>query len=66
MALNARATIAQARGLLAETRDLSSADAFQRLRGYAQAHGLPLGKLARDLVQRTPDARTVLAGAPPR
>lgn len=59
--LTARATIAQARGLLAETGNLTSTEAMRALRGYAQAHDLRLGQLADDLVRRVLDAEAVLA-----
>jgi GAF domain-containing protein len=64
--LNARATIGQARGFLAETGDLGSEDALQALRGYARAHGLYLADVARGIVERTLDAREVLGGDAPR
>jgi transcriptional regulator with GAF, ATPase, and Fis domain len=65
VALNARATIAQARGLLAETGGLTSEEAIDVLRGYARAHDRRLSELAADLVHRTLDAEVVLADASP-
>jgi GAF domain-containing protein len=52
LALNTRVTIEQAKGVLAHTHDISMEEAFERLRGYARSHQLPLSLVAEQLVRR--------------
>jgi len=62
-ALNSRVIIEQAKGVLAATGDLTPEEAFVRLRAHARGRSRRLTDLARDVVERTVDARTVLDGA---
>ncbi|MEY2568255.1 MAG: hypothetical protein QOE35_2784 [Actinomycetota bacterium] len=49
-ALNTRVVIEQAKGVLAERKNVDVADAFTRLRAYARNHNLRLSEVARDVV----------------
>lgn len=49
-ALNSRVVIEQAKGVLAETANLSMDQAFLRLRGHARSHNLSLRAVAREVV----------------
>lgn len=59
--LRNRASLEQAKGLLSYVGDLDMDQAFTALRGYAREHGVALSAVTDGLVQRTLDARTVLA-----
>jgi GAF domain-containing protein len=56
-ALTSRVVIEQAKGVLAERAQISLDAAFLRMRGYARANNLKIGRVARDLVdgQLEPD-----------
>lgn len=60
-ALEARVVIEQAKGVLAQLRDLTPAQAFTVLRGYARANGLRLTELAFAVIERDPLTTTLLA-----
>jgi GAF domain-containing protein len=56
-ALDSRVMIEQAKGLLAERLNVTTEEAFERLRRYARSHNLLLANVATDLVAGTlPDA----------
>ena len=59
--LRNRASLEQAKGLLAQVGNLDMDQAFAVLRRYARDHEMALSKVTDDLVQRELDARTVLA-----
>ena len=66
-ALNSRVTIEQAKGLLAARLDISTDEAFERLRRYTRSHNLLLASVAADVVARTlPDAAMDELRTPPR
>jgi hypothetical protein len=50
-ALNTRVAIEQAKGVVAERRNVDVAEAFTRLRSYARNHNLRLSDVARDVVE---------------
>lgn len=52
-ALDSRVLIEQAKGVLAQTHDISMDEAFDRLRSYARAQRQGLADVARGLVERT-------------
>ncbi|MCU1571382.1 MAG: transcriptional regulator [Naasia sp.] len=52
-ALNSRVLIEQAKGVLAQTHQISMDEAFARLRSFARANRQPMGDVAERLVQRT-------------
>ena len=52
IALDSRVVIEQAKGVVAQTNDLSMDDAFALIRNYARSHGLTLKDVARQLVNR--------------
>jgi AmiR/NasT family two-component response regulator len=53
--------IEQAKGMLAASRpDISPAEAFTALRGFARAHNLKLTALAQDVVDGNTDRETIL------
>ena len=56
-ALNSRVTIEQAKGLLAARLDISTDEAFERLRSYTRSHNLLLADVAAGLLAQTlPDS----------
>ncbi|MEW2016124.1 GAF and ANTAR domain-containing protein [Rhodococcus sp. NPDC076796] len=59
--LRSRARLEQAKGLLSHVGALDMDQAFGVLRRYAREHSVPLSQVTDGLVQRTLDARTVLA-----
>ena len=52
-ALDSRVVIEQAKGVLAQTHDITMDAAFDRLRTYARAERLSIAEVARGLVERT-------------
>jgi len=52
-ALNSRVVIEQAKGIVAERKDLDMEQAFSLLRHYARAHNLRLADVARDVIVGT-------------
>jgi transcriptional regulator with GAF, ATPase, and Fis domain len=63
-ALNTRVIIEQAKGMLAASRpDISPAQAFTALRGFARAHQLKLTALAQDVVDGNADRGAILNDA---
>ena len=62
-ALHSRVTIEQAKGMLAERRQISVDDAFNLLRQYARSHNLRLSDLARDVAQGSATAIALVSGA---
>lgn len=54
-ALNSRILIEQAKGVLAERRQLRMDDAFTTLRSYARNHNRPLSDVARAVTEGSPD-----------
>ncbi|MEY9857836.1 transcriptional regulator with GAF, ATPase, and Fis domain [Catenulispora sp. GAS73] len=61
-ALNSRVTIEQAKGVLAERRQISVDEAFTLLRGYARGHNLRLSDVARDVANGSATAAELLHG----
>jgi GAF domain-containing protein len=55
VALNTRVLIEQAKGVLAERRDVSMEDAFTLMRDYARSHNQQLTRVARAVIKRDPD-----------
>ena len=51
-ALNSRIAIEQAKGVLANSYQITVDDAFDRLRKYARAHNAPLHEVAEAIVNR--------------
>ncbi len=51
-ALNSRVLIAQAKGALAQFRDVSLDEAFELMRRYARAHHLRLGQVAEAVLDK--------------
>jgi GAF domain-containing protein len=60
-ALNSRVVIEQAKGVLAQSGQVTMATAFDRLRRYSRGHNLLLGEVARRVVSERDFARQVLA-----
>ena len=60
-ALNTRVIIEQAKGVLAQSGDLTMQAAFDRLRGHARGHNLLLGDVARRVVTDRGFTRQLLA-----
>lgn len=54
-ALNRRVLIEQVKGVIAERHETTPSDAFAALRGYARKNGLPLARLAEDVLDGTLD-----------
>ena len=52
-ALNSRIIIEQAKGVISQTNDVSTDDAFNLMRQYARSHGMLLSLVAEDVVSRT-------------
>ena len=65
-ALNSRVIIEQAKGVLAQSGDLTMDTAFDRLRRHARGHNLLLGDVARRVVTDRGFADQILAGATTR
>ncbi len=65
-ALNSRVIIEQAKGVLAQSGDLTMDTAFDRLRRHARGHNLLLGDVARRVVTDRGFADQILAGATSR
>jgi GAF domain-containing protein len=66
-ALNSRAVIEQAKGVLAHHSGLRMDQAFDQLRGYARAHNRRLADVARELAEATLHPSVVIsATTPPR
>ncbi|HEU5429143.1 MAG TPA: ANTAR domain-containing protein [Actinocrinis sp.] len=61
-ALDSRVTIEQAKGVLAERRQISVDAAFALLRAYARNHNLHLSELARQVADGTSTATDLLSG----
>ena len=61
-ALNSRVTIEQAKGVLAERRQITVDEAFALLRAYARNHNLHLSGLAREVADGTSTATELLSG----
>jgi transcriptional regulator with GAF, ATPase, and Fis domain len=61
-ALNSRVTIEQAKGVLAERRQITVDAAFNLLRAYARDHNLHLSELARQVADGTSTAIDLLSG----
>jgi AmiR/NasT family two-component response regulator len=49
-ALNSRVVIEQAKGMIAERKELDMQEAFSVLRSYARSHNLRLSDVARDVI----------------
>ena len=64
-ALTSRVIIEQAKGVLAERRQVTVDQAFVLLRDYARAHNLPLSELARDVAEGSSTASELLRGPDP-
>jgi hypothetical protein len=62
-ALDSRVVIEQAKGVLAERRQIGMDEAFRRLRGYARSHNRLLSELARDVVNGDIDVAASPSGA---
>ena len=60
-ALNSRVVIEQAKGILAQSGQVTMETAFNRLRRYSRGHNLLLGEVARRVVTEPDFARQVLA-----
>lgn len=65
-ALSSRVVLEQAKGLLAQSGDLSVDEAFVRLRSYARQNNLRLGQVSQALVDRELSADALLDGATAR
>ncbi len=63
-ALNSRIVIEQAKGVLAERGGVEMDEAFRRLRAHARDTNTRLAQVARDVVDGSHDAESVLAGQP--
>ena len=61
-ALNSRITIEQAKGVLAERRQISVDEAFTLLRSHARNHNLRLSDVARDVAEGSTTAAELLHG----
>lgn len=64
-ALNSRVTIEQAKGVLAERRQITVDEAFALLRGYARNHNLHLSDLARQIADGSSTVTELLSGSRP-
>ena len=64
-ALHSRVTIEQAKGVLAERRQITVDQAFTLLRAYARSYNLHLSDLARDVADGTSAATELLSGPQP-
>ena len=58
-ALVSRVVIEQAKGVLAQHRDVSMAEAFEQLRAYSRRSNQRLTEVARALVERKIDPRSI-------
>jgi AmiR/NasT family two-component response regulator len=61
-ALNSRVTIEQAKGVLAERRQITTGAAFNLLRAHARNHNLRLSELAREVADGSSTAAEPLCG----
>jgi GAF domain-containing protein len=60
-ALSSRIVIEQAKGMIAERRNIGADEAFTRLRNYARSHNRRLADVARDTLEGSIDPSTVAA-----
>lgn len=60
-ALNSRVVIEQAKGVIAQHAGVPMAQAFEQLRSYSRGNNLRLAEVARDIVTRRLDPRTLSA-----